>query len=184
MNTAQKNILYLDIETQKSAYEVGGWQKKHLMGLSIAVIYSSLYNKYFIFSEKDVDQLLTMLREADCIVGFNILGFDIPVLESYSIFNLSELRCLDLLVDIEKKISRRIKLEQIAKATLGIGKTAHGLQALQWWKEGKLLEIAEYCCYDVKITKLIHEYGVKYGKVYYTGEGGVKESIPVNWQII
>ncbi|KIE59059.1 helicase [Methylacidiphilum kamchatkense Kam1] len=180
---ATKHIIYLDVETQNSASEVGGWQKKHLMRVSIAVIYSSLHNKYFIFREEEVDQLLTMLRESDCIVGFNILGFDIPVLDSYAVFSLSTLPCIDLLLDIEKRISRRIKLEQLARATLGIGKTAHGLQALRWWKEGKLLDIAEYCCYDVKITKLLHEYGIKNGKVYYFNENGIKEPIAVNWQI-
>ncbi|QSR88292.1 ribonuclease H-like domain-containing protein [Methylacidiphilum caldifontis] len=183
MNASSKNIVYLDIETQKSSFEVGGWHKKHLMRLSIGVIYSSFYNKYFIFSEQEVDQLLRMLRQSDCIVGYNIVGFDIPVLESYSVFNLSDIPCLDLLIDIEKKISRRIKLDQLAKATLGIGKTGHGLQALQWWKEGKLLDIAEYCCYDVKITKLIHEYGMQHGKVYYDNAEGIKEQIPVNWVI-
>ncbi|MCK7473072.1 MAG: RNA polymerase sigma factor [Rhodopseudomonas palustris] len=40
------------------------------------------------------------------------------------------------------------------------------MQALRWWKEGKLLEIAEYCCFDVKITKDVHEFGRAKGEVF------------------
>ena len=42
---------------------------------------------------------------------------------------------------------------------LGVGKTADGLDAIRWWREGKLAEIAEYCCFDVKVTRLVHEFG-------------------------
>ena len=69
----------------------------------------------------------------------------------------------------------------IANATFGLEKTAEGLQAIRWFKEGKLYEIAEYCCYDVKLTKLVHEYGAQHRQLHYTNRFGRKLTVPVDW---
>ena len=53
--------------------------------------------------------------------------------------------------------------------------------ALHWWKEGKIMEIAEYCCFDVKITKELHEYGRTRGEVFYLDPFGQKRSVKVKW---
>jgi DEAD/DEAH box helicase domain-containing protein len=62
-----------------------------------------------------------------------------------------------------------------------VEKTAEGTQALRWFREGKLLEIAEYCCYDVKITRLVHEYGLANKQLQYLNRFGKKLSVPVAW---
>jgi DEAD/DEAH box helicase domain-containing protein len=72
-------------------------------------------------------------------------------------------------------------LDSIATATFGVEKTAEGLQAIQWYKEGKLVEIAEYCCYDVKITKLVHEYGREKKQLHYYNRFNKKLTVPVDW---
>ena len=96
------------------------------------------------------------LRRADLIVGFNILNFDYHVLMGYTILDLiAELPTADLMADMEKRLGHRLGLDAIAHATLGIQKTAAGLDAIRWWREGRLLEIAEYCCFDVKVTRLV-----------------------------
>lgn len=164
---ASKNIVYFDLETQKSAQEVGGWHQKAKMKMSIGVTYSTARQSYKIYPENQAEELVRELQRADCVVGFNIVDFDYQVLSAYTIFDFSQVPTLDLLVDVEKKIGRRIKLDAIAHETLGVGKTADGLEALRWWKEGKINEIAEYCCYDVKTTWQVHEYGAKWGKVFY-----------------
>jgi DEAD/DEAH box helicase domain-containing protein len=90
----------------------------------------------------------------------------------------------DLMRSIEEKLGRRIGLDAIAKATLGVGKTAAGLEALKWWKEGRIHDIAEYCCFDVKVTKLVHEFGAQNGRVYYFDDRTQRrESIPVEWKL-
>ena len=38
---ARHRVLFLDIETQRSAEEVGGWHNKHLMRVAAAVVYDS-----------------------------------------------------------------------------------------------------------------------------------------------
>ena len=44
-----------------------------------------------------------------------------------------------------------------------------------------MLEIAEYCCYDVKITRLVHEYGVQHHQLHYHNRFGKKLSVAVKW---
>jgi DEAD/DEAH box helicase domain-containing protein len=84
-------------------------------------------------------------------------------------------------VDIQNTLQHRLSLDSIATATFGVEKTAEGLQAIEWFKEGKLLEIAEYCCFDVKITRLVHEYGVQNHRIEYHNRFGKKLSVAVNW---
>ena len=82
---------------------------------------------------------------------------------------------------VEKAAGHRLPLDSIATATLGVGKTAEGLDAIRWWREGKMMEIAEYCCYDVKITKLVYEYGAANKQLFYTNKFGAKLSVAANW---
>lgn len=180
-----KNIVYFDLETQKSAQEVGGWHNKAAMKMSIGVTYSTARESYKIYPENQAEDLVKELQRADCVVGFNIIDFDYKVLSAYTIFDFSQVPTLDLLTDVEKKIGRRIKLDAIAHETLGVGKTADGLEALKWWKEGKIQEIAEYCCYDVKTTWQVHDYGSRWGKVFYKNSNTHRrESIPtLEWKI-
>jgi DEAD/DEAH box helicase domain-containing protein len=86
-----------------------------------------------------------------------------------------------MLVALQNTLQHRLSLDSIATATLGVEKTAEGLQAIHWFKEGKLLEIAEYCCYDVKITKLVHEYGVQNRQLHYKNRFGKKLTVSVGW---
>ena len=68
-----KNVVYFDLETQKSADEVGGWGKIRDMRMSVGVTYSTTRGGYRIYSEKQVDDLIEELRRADLVVGFNNL---------------------------------------------------------------------------------------------------------------
>jgi hypothetical protein len=178
-----KNIVYFDLETQKSADEVGGWDKINRMGLSVGVTYSTARGDYKIYGEKQVNDLLNELQRADLVVGFNILRFDYEVLHGYTPFDLTQLPTLDMLVDLQNTLNHRLSLDSIATATFGVEKTAEGLQAIEWFKQGKMLEIAEYCCYDVKITKLVHEYGVSQRQLYYNNRFGKKLAVPVKWEM-
>jgi len=177
-----RDFVYFDLETQRSANDVGGWNFRNRMGMSIGVTYSTKLGQYRIFGEKDVDDLVDQLRQADLVVGFNHISFDYEVLMAYTILDLkTQLLSLDLMVDLEEKLGHRPKLEAVAAASLGIGKTAEGTQALKWWREGKIMEIAEYCCFDVKVTKMVHEYGVENGYVRYKNRFGQIQEIEVNW---
>ena len=177
-----KNIVYFDLETQKSADEVGGWGNIRNMRMSVGVTYSSVRGDYQIYGEREVNELIKELQRADLVVGFNILRFDYEVLQGhYDFFDREQIPTLDMLVEVQKQLPHRLSLDSIANASLGVEKTAEGMQAIHWFREGKLLEIAEYCCYDVKITKLVHEYGAANKQLFYTNRFGNKLSVPVAW---
>jgi hypothetical protein len=176
-----KNIVYFDLETQKSAEEVGGWDHISRMGMSVGVIYSTVQSAYKIYGEKQVSELIKDLQRADLVVGFNNLRFDYEVLHGYTSFDLRQLPTLDMLVKLAETLRHRLSLDAIVTATFGVEKTAEGMQAIQWYREGKLLEIAEYCCYDVKLTRLVHEYGVRHRQLHYHNRFGKKMTVPVNW---
>ena len=177
-----KNTVYFDLETQKSADEVGGWDRIRDMRMSIGVTYSTARGQYRIYGEQEVNALIEELRRADLVVGFDTLRFDYEVLAGHNpFFDAQQVPSLDMLAELEKSLHHRLSLDSIASATLGVEKTAEGTQALRWFREGKLLEIAEYCCYDVKITRLVHEYGLANKQLQYLNRFGKKLSVPVAW---
>ena len=176
-----QNIVYFDLETKHSADEVGGWGHIDKMGMSIGVTYSTARGDYKIYGEPEVEELIKELQRADLVVGFNHIRFDYRVLEGYSIFDFSQVPSLDMLIVLNEKLGHRLKLDSIAQATLGCEKSAEGLQALEWFKQGKMAEIAEYCCFDVKITKLVHEYGAAHGHLFYNNRFGNKLKVEVEW---
>ena len=178
-----KNIVYFDLETQKSADEVGGWSKISRMGMSLGVTFNTARGDYRIYGEPQVNELLSDLQRADLVVGFNILRFDYVVLHGYTTFDLGQLPTLDMMVDLTNTLQHRLSLDAIATATFGVEKTAEGMQAIQWFKEGKLMKIAEYCCYDVKLTKMVHEYGMRHRKLHYHNRFGKKLTVAVKWEI-
>ena len=161
-----QNIVYFDLETKHSADEVGGWSHIDKMGKSIGVTYSTARGDYKIYGEPEVEELIKELQRADLVVGFNHIRFDYRVLEGYSIFDFSQAPSLDMLIVLNEKLGHRLKLDSIAQATLGCEKSAEGLQALEWFKQGKMAEIAESCCFDVKLTKLVHEYAAAHGQLF------------------
>lgn len=176
-----RNVVYFDLETQKSADEVGGWSHIRDMRMSVGVTYSTARGDYRIYTEARVNALITELQRADLVVGFNTLRFDYEVLHGYTVLDLRHVPTLDLLLDLNHTLGHRVTLDGVAQATFGLEKTADGLQAIRWFKEGRLLDIAEYCCYDVKLTRLVHEYGLKHRQVFYQNRFGKKIPVPVKW---
>jgi DEAD/DEAH box helicase domain-containing protein len=176
-----KNIVYFDLETQKSAEDVGGWDKISAMRMSVGVTYNTATGGYKIYDEKQVGDLVKELQRADLVVGFNNLRFDYEVLHGYTPLDLRQLPTLDMLVDLQNKLQHRLSLDSIATATFGVEKTAEGMQAIEWFRQGKLMDIAEYCCYDVKLTKLVHEFGVSQRQLHYHNRFGKKQTVPVSW---
>jgi uncharacterized protein YprB with RNaseH-like and TPR domain len=179
----EQDIVYFDLETQRTANDVGGWNNKHKMGISVAVTYSTRDKAYRIYQESEVQDLVQQLLKADLVVGFNHISFDYEVLMAYTVVDLrDQVRSLDLMVELEKLLGHRLKLDAVASATLGgISKIADGLDAIRWWQQGEVLKIAEYCCFDVKVTKCVHEYGVQHGLVKYLDRAKREQEVKVAW---
>jgi DEAD/DEAH box helicase domain-containing protein len=170
-----------DIETQRSAQEVGGWHRADLMGISCVVLYDSTQDLYFEFLDNQVNELVEHLKKCDLVVGFNVKRFDFRVLGGYSDFNFKSLPTLDILEEIHNRLGYRLSLDHLARVTLGKEKTANGLQALQWWKQGRIREIIDYCKKDVEITKDLFLYGQRNGYLLFMNKAKKTVRIPVKW---
>lgn len=179
----EKRIVYFDVETQKSADEVGGWNNKHLMKIAVAVVYDSSDKKFYTYLESDTDKLVEKLLSADLVVGFNIINFDFAVLQPYTTVDLkSRVRCFDILKDVWDRLGYRVSLNQIAKKTLHVEKGGNGLLSLQWFKEGKMAQIIEYCIKDVEITRDVFLYGLKNGYLDFE-KNGQSVRLPIKWDL-
>lgn len=176
-----KNYGVFDIETQKSAQEVGGWHRADQMKISCAVVYDSTQGKFFEYFENDVPSFIEHLKNLDLVVGFNIKRFDYQVLSGYSDFDFLSLPTLDLLESIHSHLGYRISLNNLANVNIGATKSADGLQALRWWKQGRIKEIAQYCTKDVEITRELFLLGRKNGYLLFNNKAGQAVRIPVNW---
>ncbi len=175
-------VQYFDLETQKSAEDVGGWGNIHKMGLAVGVVWDSLDREFFTYEEKDARELVEKLRTADLVVGFNVIGFDYTVLQPYSDFDLQEINTFDMLVDVKKNLGFRLSLNHLAQHTLNAKKSADGLVSLQWYKEGKINKIIQYCKQDVEITRDLYLFGGQHGFVKYQSKSGNPLQLEVNWK--
>ncbi len=174
-----------DLETKKSAADVGGWGNKAKMGVSVACLYDTVKKEYRFYREGQEEALCQDLLASDLVVGYNLINFDYEVIQPHSVFNLKEnIPTLDLLVEVEKAVGKRLPLDNVCEHTLGINKTGDGMEALRWYKEGKIYEIAKYCAFDVKATTLVAEFGAAYGCIRYSDKNtGKINQVKVNWTI-
>ncbi len=174
--------LVIDLETQREFSEVEG-RKPELLGVSVAGVYSYELDRYDAYLEADLaTKLAPRIQSAELIIGFNVRKFDLPVLQPYLPFSVVPLPVLDIMEEIVKILGHRVSLESVAQATLGRGKSGHGLEALQWFKEGRFDLIVKYCLDDVKLTKEVYEYGKQHSRLFATSRfGSEKLQIPVFW---
>lgn len=154
-----------DIETKKSFDDVGSRDNHHLLGVSVVGAYSYKDDKFHVFEENELESLFDLFKNASQIIGFNIIDFDIPVLEPYTSLKLYELPLLDMMDDVERGVGFRVGLNNLAGATLGISKSADGLQALEWFKQGQIEKVKKYCLDDVRITRNLFEHGRIHGHI-------------------
>ncbi|CAI2718043.1 ribonuclease H-like domain-containing protein [Nitrospina watsonii] len=192
-------ILYFDLETQKSADEVGGWGNIKDMLMAVGVVWDSHDPKHHVYygepDKKDgpgYTDLIDHLKSADLVVGFNVIGFDYTVIQgaaSQRHIDLLDIPTFDMLVDFTQKKNHRIKLDNLAGCTLGTKKSADGLISLQWWKEYlggdkiKLDQIVEYCKQDVNVTRDLFLFGKDHGYVEYDGRSGQRLRLNVDWTV-
>lgn len=175
------NEIIFDIETENTFAEVNN----DLRGLKVTVVclYQTGTGEYKHFTVDKLAELWPILERADRLIGYNSEYFDLPVLNNYYSGDLLKLPNLDLLKVIKESLGRRIKLNDVAQATLKMGKSADGLQAIEWWKAGLVQKVIDYCIQDVKVTKEIYEYGLKNRQLFYPTLTGEIQPFPVNFEM-
>lgn len=109
------------------------------------------------------------------LIGYNSDHFDIPLLNKYYPGDLTRIKSLDLMREIQTSLGRRLKLDSVAEATLGEKKSASGTQSLKWWKAGEVEKVRSYCLKDVEITRKLFDYALEHGTVRYRDFGVTRD---------
>lgn len=103
------------------------------------------------------------LSKHQMIVGYNTIGFDFPLLggslltpqnpysKRFVAGNFGG-RIVDLCLDFTEALGHRIGLEKVSGPTLGDRKEMDGGFAPEHFRNGKILEVIEYCRGDVRRT--------------------------------
>ena len=176
-------ILYFDLETQLSAADVGGWENAEDMRVSVACAYDSA--EWHFYEEHTIGDLIAQIRKAALVIGFNLKAFDYKVLSRYTDLDFGQIPTFDMLDELYQQLGHRVSLDNLAQATLGIEKTGDGLEAIQWWREGRIAELRAYCQHDVDITrKALSSLGGRTATfaTYTTKDGQVTEINTESWK--
>lgn len=174
----------LDLETRNFFQDVGSNDPADL-DISVVCIHDSLDNEYKSFFEQDLSKLWPILEEADSIITWNGEHFDIPILNSYYPGDLKKVKSIDMMKEVALVLGRRLKLDTVAEATLGLNKNGHGSDAMILWSNGELEKLVEYCKNDVKLTKELYDFAVTNKSLKYK-EFGVAKTVPLKtaeWEI-
>ena len=176
------HYVVFDVETRLSAADVGGWHRADRMGVSVAVAYDSRDDSYFSYTQEALPELFQRLHDADLVVGYNSFRFDYSVLQPFAPWDMRDLPGLDLLQRVTERLHYRLSLNNLGQATLNAPKSADGMQALRWWQEGRLEDIAAYCRMDVDITRRLYLYGLEHGYLLFTNKQGACVRVPVDFK--
>jgi DEAD/DEAH box helicase domain-containing protein len=176
-----KDFLIVDVETKTLVDAVGGWKNFKLLEVSVACAYDSRTEKFITYRENELGALAELCKDR-LVIGYNVIGFDLPVLEKYGVLPASELDVFDIMIDFHNVSGWKfVKLEKIARATLGTGKSADGIMAVEWWKSGEVDKIIEYCLKDVEVTRDIFLHGLNKGYLEVEKADESRSRFTVNW---
>jgi DEAD/DEAH box helicase domain-containing protein len=168
-----KKIVF-DIETRNMFQDVGSNDPRDL-DISVVCTYEYETDTYKSYLQEDLGKLWPVLENADLLITFNGDHFDIPLLDKYYPGDLTKIKSLDLLKEVKNSLGFRLKLDSIASATLGHGKSGHGLEAITWWKNGEIEKLIKYCIDDVRVTKDLYDYAMKNSVLKYKDGPNLKD---------
>jgi DEAD/DEAH box helicase domain-containing protein len=175
-----RHFLVIDVETKLLVQDVGGWDHVDKLGISVACAYDSKTDQFTSYTEDKLKDLIELCEER-LVIGYNIRGFDLPVMVPYGL-DPKKLDVFDIMYDLEALTRQRyLKLDYVAKGTLGLGKSADGLQAVEWWKQGQIQKIIDYCTQDVKVTRDVFQFGRQNGFVKIQRSEDKSTQVGVQW---
>lgn len=175
---ARQFPVVLDLETKHTFREFSDPKD---LGITVLALYDYAQQKPLVFTESEISKVFPILEKASYVIGYNIISFDMAVLQGYYPGDVHQFKMFDMLEDVREKIGRRLALNDLIAATLNKHKTGHGLMAIDFYHEGKWDELKQYCSDDVSLTKELFEYGAKNREIFYMNEVG-KVQIRVDWQ--
>jgi len=178
-------VITFDIETTGDFRGNGDFSN---LEVTVVGVHDSQTGEYSSYLKDELSKLWPLLESADILVGYNSEHFDTPILNRYYAGDLNKIKSTDLLREVKQVLGRRLKLDNIARATLGRGKSGDGLEAQTWWKNGDTEKVRAYCLDDVRITRELYDYAKKHKHLKYkdfsAGGNGMREIPldPSNWE--
>lgn len=180
-----------DIESQRLFSEVEGNEPSKL-GVSIVSLYTrrvsedqtEISGEMKSFWEHELDAMWPYFTQAQRIIGFNTLKFDVPVLLPYAPENFSKLPHFDMMTTVRNKLGHYLSLSTLAKYTIGRDKTDVGTNAVLYWKQHdpeSLAKLKYYCEADVLLTRDLYDYGVKNKQLKYLDNWNTVQSFEVDF---
>jgi len=167
-------VITFDIETKNLFQDVGSNDPTDL-DISVVCIHDSETDQYTSYLEADFNKLWPIIEQADAFVTWNGNHFDIPLLNKYYPGDLSKIKSIDLMREVQTVLGRRLKLDTVGEATLNKNKSGHGLDAIEWWRNGEIEKIIQYCIEDVRLTRNLYDFAKKNGLLKYKELGATKE---------
>lgn len=174
------NILVFDLEIRENPDKVG-WANKAAMGISYGCAWLSSCDEFRLYGEDNLVSLYGDMLQADLVVGFNIIDFDLPLLRA----TLERLKqpiddarwarlvmenTYDVLADIREAIGTKFakgwKLEDVARENLACQKNGDGADAPRLWQEGRHAELCTYVLQDVKVERELWRRVLEQGQLW------------------
>ena len=155
-----------DIETA-NAFPTFSRSDYAALELSVVGVHDSETNEYTAYTKEELPALWPIFEKADVLIGYNSISFDVPILNKYYPGDLTKIRSLDLMMEVYEVLGRRLRLQNLAEATLKVGKSGDGLKAVEWWQQGLVQKVKDYCIQDVRVTRGLYDYALEHGKLKY-----------------
>ena len=184
MEPKSPHIVVLDVGTKKSFNREYTQGQVDRLQMNMACVWDSESKRIEVYDEEAVNDLVSHLKEANIVVGFNITRFDYKVLSGYSPHEsiVADLRpkTVDLLRLIEEQLGHRLKLGDVASKTIGKSKLPKGSRG-----KGRIHKI-ESCKRDVELARDLFMHILNKGYIEYSTSAGVaaskiKMDLPWQW---
>ena len=164
-----------DIETANWLSDTGTNNPADLT-IAIVCIHDSETGQFSSYLEHELPALWPILERADVLIGYNSDHFDIPLLNKHYPGDLTRIKSIDLMKEVQGVVGRRLKLDVLAEGTLNDKKSdGKGGQSIIWWRNGEVDKVREYCIKDVDLTRKIFDYALKNGGLKYKELGKTHE---------
>jgi DEAD/DEAH box helicase domain-containing protein len=177
--------VFFDIETKRIFDDIEGNDPADL-GISIISVYvrEGQEGKMYSFWEENFTEMWRLFANADRIIGFNSLHFDVPAMAPLAPYDFKKLNHFDIMDPVKNVLGFRVGLGVIAQQTLGHNKIDHGLNAVKYWAEHtheSLQKLKKYCEADVQVTKEVYDFGMKNKYLKYIDKWNTVRTFPVDF---
>ncbi len=182
--------IFFYLETQYLFKELGmmDFHNRDPTKLKVAVAGILIDKKVIIFHENQIRKLLEHLKNADLIVGHNLLQFDYLVLQPYIDVNITKLlksKTFDIMLELERRTGCWTSLDDLGRRNLGMAKSVDTLKIPKMWRDGYHKEVKDYLTNDLQMTEAIFNHGKNVGKFKYDhkeyGESLGEREVKVKW---